>query len=140
MNTSPITTIFTDIGGVLLTNGWGRSSRRLAAGTFYLYFSDMDESPHLSFNTFAEGKLSLDQYLDQVVFHDPRSFSRDEFKAFMYAQSQPLPDMLNFMRALKAHTHIKMVTISNEGREIANYRVEEFDLRNFIDAFVVSSY
>src|SRR5262245_2059283 len=130
-----ITTIFTDIGGVLLTNGWGRGSRRLAADTFHLDFADMDARHHLSCNTSEDGKLSLDQYLDQVVFHDPRSFSRDEFKAFMYAQSQPLPDMLKFMRALKGHTGIKIVTISNEGREIANYRVEKFELRDFIDAF-----
>ncbi len=135
-----ITTIFTDIGGVILTNGWGRAARKLAAETFQLDFLDMDERHHLSFNTYEDGKLSLDQYLDQVVFHITRSFSRDEFKAFMYDQSQPLPDMLKFIRALKGHLQIKIVAISNEGREIANYRVEKFDLRDFIDAFIVSAY
>ena len=30
----PITTLFVDIGGVLLTNGWTLASRQLAAATF----------------------------------------------------------------------------------------------------------
>jgi putative hydrolase of the HAD superfamily len=137
---SRITTLFLDLGGVLLTNGWGRASRRLASETFQLDFADMDERHHLSFNTYEDGKLSLDQYLDQVIFHHPRSFSRDEFKAFMYAQSQPLPDMLKFVSALKARHQLRLIAVSNEGRELATYRVEKFGLRDFIDAFVVSSY
>jgi putative hydrolase of the HAD superfamily len=139
-STTPITTLFLDLGGVLLTNGWGRASRRLASETFHLDFNDMDERHHLSFNTYEDGKLSLDQYLDQVIFHQPRQFPRDEFKAFMYAQSQPLPDMLNFVPALKVRHHLRLVAVSNEGRELSNYRVDKFGLRDFIDAFVVSSY
>ncbi len=135
-----ITTLFVDLGGVLLTNGWGRGSRRLAAETFNLDFADVDERHHLSFNTYEDGKLSLDQYLDQVIFHLPRTFSRDDFKKFMYAQSQPLPDMLKFIPELKTRNHLKIVAVSNEGRELANYRVDNFGLRDFIDAFVVSSY
>ena len=91
---TPVTALFLDIGGVLLTNGWGRQVRRVAAEKFQLEFNEMDERHHLSFNTYEDGKLTLDQYLDQVVFYRPRTFSRDDFKAFMYAQSQPYPDML----------------------------------------------
>lgn len=140
MPTPTITTLFLDLGGVLLTNGWGRASRRLAAETFKLDFTDVDERHHLSFNTYEDGKLNLDQYLDQVVFHQPRSFSRDDFKKFMYEQSKPLPDMLAFIPVLKERYHLKIVAVSNEGRELSNYRVETFNLRSFIDAFVVSSY
>ncbi len=136
----PVTTLFLDIGGVLLTNGWGRQVRRVAAEKFRLDFAEMDERHHLSFTAYETGKLTLDQYLDQVVFYQPRPFPRDEFKAFMYAQSQPFPDMLNYLRALKERCHLKMVVVSNEGRELTAYRVQTFHLKDFIDAFVVSSY
>src|SRR5262249_39236408 len=81
-----------------------------------------------------------DQYLDQVVFYEPRSFSRDEFKAYMYAQSQPHPEMLQFVKDLKNKYGLKLVIVSNEGRELTAYRIEKFALRTFIDVFVVSSY
>jgi putative hydrolase of the HAD superfamily len=137
---SRITTLFLDIGGVLLTNGWGRARRRVAAEEFKLDYTEVDERHHLSFNTYEDGKLTLDQYLDQVIFYEPRSFSKDDFKAFMYAQSQPYPDMLQFIGALKECYHLKLVVVSNEGRELTAYRIEKFGLRNLIDAFVVSSY
>src|SRR2546423_14944482 len=88
MESPIITTLFLDLGGVLLTNGWGRTVRRNASEKFHMNYEDMDERHHLSFNTYEDGKLTLDQYLDQVIFYVPRQFSRDEFKAFMYAQSQ----------------------------------------------------
>lgn len=69
--TRPITTLFSDVGGVLLTNGWDRRSRRLAAETFDLDPDEMDERHHLTFDAYEEGKLSLDDYLDRTVFHAP---------------------------------------------------------------------
>ena len=85
----PITTLFLDIGGVLLTNGWDRGMRILASEKFGLDYAEMDERHHLTFDTYEEGKLSLDEYLHRVVFYQERSFSVEEFKTFMYAQSQP---------------------------------------------------
>src|SRR5512135_3597956 len=97
---APITTLFLDIGGVLLTNGWDRGIRTLASEKFGLDYKEMDERHHLTFDTYEEGKLSLDEYLNRVVFYQERSFSREAFKAFMYAQSQPFPEMLELMRGL----------------------------------------
>src|SRR6266516_2408383 len=88
---SNITTLFLDIGGVLLTNGWGRNSRARAADKFGLDYGEMNERHHLTFDTYEEGKLSLDEYLNRVVFYEPRPFSQDEFKEFMFAQSRPYP-------------------------------------------------
>ncbi len=136
----PITALFLDIGGVLLTNGWGRQVRRVAAEKFQLDFVEMDERHHLSFNSYEDGKLTLDQYLDQVIFHRPRTFSRDEFKAFMYAQSQPYPEMLAFIRAVKQRHNLRVAVVSNEGRELTAYRIETFGLRDFVDSFLVSCY
>jgi putative hydrolase of the HAD superfamily len=77
---TPITTLFLDIGGVLLTNGWDHNIRKGAADKFGLDYEEMDERHHLTFDTYEEGKLSLDDYLNRVVFYQNRAFSRDEFK------------------------------------------------------------
>jgi len=137
---APITTLFTDVGGVLLTNGWDRKARRLACDTFHLDYEDIDERHHLSFDTYEEGKLTLDQYLDQVIFHAPRSFSHADFRTFMYAQSQPYPDMIALVKAVKQLNQLRLVVVSNEGRELTTHRVEQFGLREFVDAFIFSSF
>jgi len=138
--TSPITTLFLDIGGVLLTNGWDRGIRTLASEKFGLDYKEMDERHHLTFDTYEEGKLNLDEYLDRVVFYQKRSFSREEFKAFMYAQSQPFPEMIELMRALKTQHGLQVAAVSNEGRELTVYRVQQFKLGTFIDFFVSSCF
>jgi len=138
--TSKISTLFLDIGGVMLTNGWGRTVRQKAAELFQFDYGEMDERHHLTFNTYEDGKLTLDQYLDQVVFFKPRTFSREDFKKYMYDQSQPFPDMLQYFRDLKTRYHLRIVVLSNEGRELTDYRVKTFKLTEFVDAFVVSSY
>jgi putative hydrolase of the HAD superfamily len=136
----PITTLFLDIGGVLLTNGWDRGIRALASEKFGLDYKEMDERHHLTFDTYEEGKLSLDEYLDRVVFYQERSFSREEFKDFMYAQSQPFPEMLELMRGLTTRHGLQVAAVSNEGRELTIYRVQQFQLGTFIDFFVSSCF
>ncbi|MBS1718079.1 MAG: HAD hydrolase-like protein [Armatimonadetes bacterium] len=135
-----VTTVFTDLGGVLLTNGWDRTARRRAAEQFSLDYEDMDERHHLTFDTYEIGRLSLDEYLNRVVFNKPRGFSREDFRAFMFAQSQPIHEMLELMRQVKQHNSVRIVAISNEGRELAQHRIDAFRLRDFIDAFFVSGF
>jgi hypothetical protein len=65
---SSITTFFLDIGGVLLTNGWDHTIRAHAADKFSLDYEEMNERHHLTYDTYEEGKLSLDDYLNRVVF------------------------------------------------------------------------
>ena len=137
---STITTLFLDIGGVLLTNGWDHNIRARAADKFSLDYDEMNERHHLTFDTYEEGKLSLDEYLNRVVFYEKRSFSRDEFKNFMFAQPQPFPEMIELMRNLKAQHSLQVAAVSNEGRELTTYRVQQFKLGNFIDFFVSSCF
>jgi putative hydrolase of the HAD superfamily len=137
---SSITTLFLDIGGVLLTNGWDHTIRAYAADKFSLDYEEMNERHHLTYDTYEEGKLSLDDYLNRVVFHQERSFSREEFKAFMYAQSQPFPEMIDLMRRLKNQYGLQVAAVSNEGRELTVYRVQQFKLGTIIDFFVSSCF
>jgi putative hydrolase of the HAD superfamily len=135
-----ITALFLDIGGVLLTNGWDRNSRQRGAETFALNVEEMNERHHLTFDTYEEGKLSLEEYLDRVVFYEPRSFSRDEFRSFMFAQSEPYPEMIDLVCELRSKHGLKIAAVSNEGRELTVYRIEKFGLGKFIDFFISSCF
>jgi len=133
-------TLFLDIGGVLLTNGWDRHSRQKAAERFYLNEEDMNGRHALMFDPFEIGKISLDDYLDHVVFYEPRSFTREDFKTFIFEQSQPYPEMLQLMKEMKQKYQLKVVVVSNEGRELMIYRADRFKLRELVDFCVCSSF
>src|SRR6266404_6309380 len=67
-----ITTILFDIGGVLLTDGWGHESRRAAAAQFGLDwddFTDRNHGPHA-------GALSRSSSLLQAAPVQPRRLPR----------------------------------------------------------------
>jgi len=135
----PIRILFSDIGGVLLTNGWGHESRMAAAKKFNIDYEEMDLLHDFIFNVWEMGKISLDDYLDTVVFKEPRDFPREEFKEFMYAQSVQLPHTLPWMIDWKNHhENIKVISINNEPRELNEYRINKFMLHDFFDAFVSS--
>jgi putative hydrolase of the HAD superfamily len=135
-----ITTLFLDIGGVLLTNGWDRKARQLAAETFTLDYEELNERHHLTFDTYEEGKLSLDEYLDRVVFYEERTFTREHFRTFVFAQSRPLTEMIELICRLKSHYGLKVAAVSNEGRELNAHRIRAFQLGTFIDFFVSSCF
>ncbi|MEO6638219.1 MAG: HAD-IA family hydrolase [Ginsengibacter sp.] len=131
--------LFSDIGGVLLSNGWGHLSRQAAAEKYGLDYIEMDELHHFIFNVYEIGKVTLDEYLDTVIFHKPRNFSREDFKDFIFKQSTQLPDTLPWLVEWKnAHPQIKIISINNEARELNNYRIRMFNLHDFFDAFVSS--
>ncbi|MBS1756444.1 MAG: HAD family phosphatase, partial [Bacteroidetes bacterium] len=52
MAATNIKTIFTDIGGVLLSNGWDREARKKAVELFDLDETETEERHHLTFDTY----------------------------------------------------------------------------------------
>ena len=135
-----ITTLFVDIGDVLLTNGWGHEFRSLAAKTFDLNYKEMEIRHYENFNIFELGKLSLEEYLKRVVFYEGRKFSMNVFKKFMFAQNKPYPLMIDLITKIKAKYGLKIVVVSNEAREINAYRIKKFELDGFVDFYVSSCY
>ncbi len=93
--------MFLDIGGVLLSNGWDHKARKRAAANFKLELAEMEDRHHLTFDTYEEGKLTLEEYLGRVVFYQKRPFTRAQFQRFMFAQSKPSPDMIELVAQLK---------------------------------------
>jgi len=124
---TPIACVFVDVGGVLLTDGWDRHARKRAARTFKLKWAEMEERHLLMFETYEEGKLTLEEYLGQLIFYQRRAFTRAQFRRFMFAQSKPYPEMIALMAELKA-------------RELNVYRIRKFRLDRFVDFFVSSCF
>ncbi len=136
----PITALFLDIGGVLLTNGWDHNARELAAKTFDLDLAEMEDRHHLTFDTYEEGKLTLAEYLGRVVFYQKRPFTPVQFRRFMFAQSKPYPKMISLVAQLKVRHGLKIAVVSNEARELNAYRIQKFKLGGFVDSFVSSCF
>ncbi|HTB07364.1 MAG TPA: HAD-IA family hydrolase [Bacteroidia bacterium] len=135
-----VTTLFLDIGGVLLSNGWGAEQRTKAIEHFKLDSSEMNERHHLTFDTYEEGKLDFKEYLKRIVFYEERQFSEDEFIKFMFKQSLVYQDAINFFKEIKKQNNLKVIAVNNEGRELNAYRITEFKLNELFDAFVSSSF
>jgi putative hydrolase of the HAD superfamily len=135
-----ITTLFLDIGGVLLTDGWDHHARKRAAIHFKLELPEMENRHHLTFDTYEEGKLTLAEYLGRVVFYQKRPFTRAQFRRFMFAQSKPYPQMIELVRALKTKYGLRIAVVSNEARELNAYRIRKFKLAGFVDSFISSSF
>lgn len=135
-----IKTIFLDIGSVLLTNGWDRKSRKLALEKFDLNGEDFEPRHEDIFALYEEGRVTLDYYLDKTVFYKERSFSVDEFKAFMFAQSRPYPEMIDLFTRLRGKYRFKLVSVNNEGLELSTYRVDKFSLDALFDFFITSCF
>lgn len=138
--TAQITHLFVDIGGVLLTNGWDHHSRKDAAAHFKLKWTEIEERHHLVFPAYQEGRFTLEEYLNLVIFYEKRPFTRAQFRSFMFAQSKPFLKMIELIRTLKAQYGLKIVTVSNEAKELNAYRIKKFKLDDFIDSFISSCY
>lgn len=137
---SKITHLFTDLGGVLLTNGWDRGLRKLVASHFDIDPAEMDERHHLTYDTYEAGKISLSEYLRRVVFWETRSFTEQQVVDFMLEQARSFPEMIDLVRGIKERHRLHVVVVSNEGRELTADRIRRFGLKEFVDFFVVSSY
>jgi putative hydrolase of the HAD superfamily len=135
-----ITCVFLDIGGVLLTDGWDHLARRRAARNFKLEWAEMEDRHRLAFEIFEAGKISLEEYLSLVVFHQKRTFTRNQFRRYMFAQSKAFPEMIELVSQLKLNLGLKIAIVSNEARELNAYRIDKFRLNRVADCFISSCF
>src|SRR6202142_2263489 len=105
--------LFWDNGGVILTNGWDRGSREKAVEKFHLDLADFEDRHELMLNAFECGEASLDEYLRRTVFYRKRTFTQEEFKQFLFQQSEPLPGGALTVLAELAGTHRYMIAALN---------------------------
>jgi putative hydrolase of the HAD superfamily len=135
-----VTAVFTDVGGVILSNGWDRHSRRKAAEKFGLDPEEFEDRHELMLHAFETGQAGLEVYLDRTVFYRQRPFTRDDFRAFIFAQSRGYPDALAVFARLAASGRYLLATLNNESVELNEYRIRQFRLRDYFSIFLSSCY
>lgn len=140
--TSPtsITCLFLDIGGVVLSDGWGHVFRSRAATKFQIDYDELEDRHQQAWAAHELDQITMDAYLDLVVFHCSRPFTKAQFIAFIYEQSQADEQMLALIRSIKRTHGLKIIVVSNEGRELNDYRIRTFNLGNLVDTFISSCY
>ncbi len=137
---SQITAIFSDVGGVLGTNGWDRGSRQKASDEFSIDWLEFEDRHELVVTAFELGQLSLDEYLNRTVFYRPRSFNKEQFRDFMYAQSRSFPSSVSLYARLSAGRQCLMAALNNESLDLNLHRIEKFGLRKVFSVFFSSCF
>jgi putative hydrolase of the HAD superfamily len=137
MEVADLKILFFDVGGILLSNGWGHEAREEAAKRFKLDYAEVNALHNFIFNVYEIGSVTLDEYLDTVIFNHPRDFVREDFKEFIFSTSVELP-MLQFLKEWKKDCGFRIISLNNEGKELNDYRVRKFKLHECFDAFVSS--
>lgn len=140
MPTNQITTLFLDIGGVLLTNGWDTALRQKTAEHFGVDYEELDHRHRVTYDTYEQGKTTLETYLGHIIFYEPREFTPQDVEQFILGQAEPYEETIALVKKLRAVYGLRVAVVSNEGREIAEDRIRRFHLKDFVDFFVVSAF
>lgn len=137
---SNITTLFFDIGGVCLSNGWDHEQRQTIAQQFGFDYPTFDARHRQVSDTLERGQIGLQDYLQWTIFYEERNFTPQELTEAIKNLSTPVEDTLGLLRALKETNKYKLMTINNESRELNKYRIEKFGLKDIFSAFFSSCY
>ncbi len=135
---SGVELVLFDIGGVLGSNGWDCEQRAAATERFHLDADDLQYRHEETVGAFESGAMSLDEYLDVTVLSRPGGFSREEFKAFMFAQSTPWVESIAVARDLAGTGAVRMATLNNESTELNVHRIAAFGLHDIFPTFFSS--
>jgi putative hydrolase of the HAD superfamily len=133
-------TIFWDLGGVLLSNGWDSDQRGRAVAHFGLDPEEFEDRHREVAGSLETGRCTLDDYLRATVLYEPRRFTGAAFRAYMEAQSTAFEDNLAIVDELAASGRYLLATLNNESRELNEHRIERFGLRQRFTCFFTSSF
>ncbi len=130
--------LFSDVGGVLGTNGWDAALREKIAAHFKVELAEVESRHHLMFDSYERGYMGFEDYLRSVFFRVPRRFTVEEVVEYSYNESIAWPENIKFFKRVKQENHLKMALISNEGRRLTQHRVRKFNLRDLAEFMVFS--
>ncbi|MDQ2997929.1 MAG: HAD family hydrolase, partial [Chloroflexota bacterium] len=137
---STITTIFFDIGGVCLSNGWDHEQRQALAQQLGFDYPSFDSRHRQVIDSLERRLLTLDEYLHWTLFYELRPFSAEQVIDAIQQLSTPFDETLAIVRALRASGKYLLATVNNESRELNEYRIARFGLRELFNAFFSSCY
>ncbi len=136
-----IRTVLWDVGGVLLTNGWDHCGRAELLREFAVDREAFEARHEEANDPWEKGKITIHEYLDRTIFYEPRSFTPEQFIARMQQESQWLPNTaVEVLRTLSASEEVTVAMLSNESRELMDYRIATFALDKLFAACFCSAY
>jgi len=135
-----ITTIFFDIGGVCLSNGWDHEQRQALARRFRFDYESFDSRHRQVVDALERGQLTLDDYLQWTLFYQPRPFQPADIVDAIEQLSMPFTETLAIVKALRDSGRYLLATLNNESRELNEYRIQRFALRELFTVFFTSCY
>jgi len=92
------------------------------------------------FVVFREGRIKTDECLNRTVFCRKRDFSAQKIKDLMFSLTTACANMSWLIKNLKAIYQLKKIPVSNEIKELNEYRIYTFRLNDFINFFLPSRY
>jgi putative hydrolase of the HAD superfamily len=120
--TGAIRTVFWDIGGVLLTNGWDQQQRARVLSRLGVDL-DLYEEAHQHANYYWErGLMTAEAFFDETVFSaNPKlELTFPELWKQVCAESRVLhPDCLDIVAEMKSTGNWRIATLNNESRSPA---------------------
>jgi HAD superfamily hydrolase (TIGR01509 family) len=138
-----IRTIFWDVGGVILTNGWDPGQRKRVLGRLGVDLEAYDEMHDRANYYWERGLITAEDFFLQTVLR-PNAGLELTFKQLwkqVCAQSKVLhPECLDILADLKSTGRYRLATLNNESRELNEYRLDAFKLRSLFDYFICSGY
>jgi putative hydrolase of the HAD superfamily len=136
-----IRTIFWDVGGVVLTNGWDIDQRARVLTRLGVDLAEY-EARHDAANFYWERGLSTArEFFDRTVFYQPRDFTFEELWQGVCGENGVLnPECYEILDRLAASGRYRLTTLNNESRELNDYRLDAFDLRRRFAYFICSGY
>ena len=135
-----IKALFWDNGGVILTNGWDRNSRRAAVEKFHLDGTDFKTATNSCWMLLKLAGPRLTSIFSALFFIANIRSRPLISKAFVFEQSQPFQEPLEFLGQLAKTRRYFLAALNNESREINEYRIEKFRLLDYFEAFFSSCY
>ncbi len=142
-STTPIRTIFWDIGGVLLTNGWDLHQRTRVLGALGVNLIAY-EALHDEVNYYWErGLITARDFFEQTVIETNPSLNLtfEQLWPLVCAESRILhQECFDVLASLKRSGQYRLATLNNESKELNSHRLDTFHLRKFFDYFICSGY
>ncbi len=138
-----VRTIFWDIGGVILTNGWDLHQRARVLAELGVDLKAY-EAVHDSVNYYWErGLIRARDFFEQTVLrpNEKLGLTFDALWKLVCGESRVIhPECLAMLDALKASGSYRVATLNNESPELNEYRLDTFGLRERFDYFICSGY
>jgi FMN phosphatase YigB (HAD superfamily) len=138
-----IETIFWDIGGVLLTNGWDTNQRRRVLTALGVDLTAY-EAVHDEVNYYWErGLMTAQDFFAQTVIDTNRDLNLtfEKLWPLVCGESKVLyPECFDILANLKNSGQYRLATINNESKELNAYRLDTFQLRQYFNYFICSGY